>query len=133
MRTLLLLCFLSACSGMTHAAGPVEIWSYAFITTEAQGPVGGEGSAIFKPVGDSLEGPMWSVDHRLGFRLKFSVKENSVVAILTPEKDSSQKIELHGTATQAPEPDGKGCAVHMSLVNGVHHVLLQHYVEKCAI
>jgi hypothetical protein len=132
MRTLLLLCLLSSYPGIVHAAAPVEIWWYAFITTEAQGPVGGEGKSIFKPVGESLEGPMWSVDHRLGFRLKFSVKESAVNAILTPEKDPGQQIELHGTATQAPEPDGKGCAVHVSLVNGVHHILLQHLIDKCA-
>lgn len=75
---------------------------------------------------------MWSVDHRLGFRLKFSIKENLVVAILTSEKNSSEKIELHGMAIQTPEPDGKGCAVRASLINGVHHVLLQRFIDKCA-
>jgi len=130
MRTLLLLCTLGASASATHGATPAEIWSYAFVTTDAEGPVGGEGSAIFKPVGESLEGPMWSVDHRLGFRLKFSVKDNSATAFLTPEK--GQEIELHGTATQTPESDGKGCAVQANVVSGVHHVLLRRVVKECA-
>ena len=132
MRTLLMLCVLGVSANVVYAAAPVEIWSYAFVTTDAQGPVGGEGSAIFKPVGDSLEGPMWSVDHRLGFRLKFSLKDNSVVAFLSPEKNSGQQVELRGTATQTPEPDGKGCALQASVVNGVHHVLLRRVVDRCA-
>jgi hypothetical protein len=131
MRTLFALCVLSAFP-VAAAADPVEIWSYAFVTTNAQEPIGGEGSAIFKSNDSGLEGPIWSVDHRFGFRLKFALKENTVVAVLTPEKEPKHEIELHGMATQTAEPDGKGCSVQVSLTNGVHHLLLQRFINKCA-
>ena len=132
MRTLFVFFVLCTLPIATEAAGPVEIWSYAFVTTNGTEPIGGEGSAIFKPNDIGLEGPMWSVDHRLGFRLKFALKGSAFIGIFIPEKDPKHEIELHGTGTQTPEPDGKGCSVQVDLTNGIHHVLLQRFIEKCA-
>ena len=131
MKTFSLGCMLCLFVANATATGPVEIWSYAFVTAGAQEPIAGQGSAIFKPDGTGLEGPMWSQD-RVAYRLKFSLKGDAVVADLTPEKNPSGEIHLEGSATQTHEADGKGCSIQVRLVNGLHYVLLQRFVDKCA-
>lgn len=125
---LFLLAFLG---GSAHAEN-VEIWSYAFVTVPAgeQQPIGGDGSAIFKPVEGQREGPMWSHD-RTGYRLKFTTSGQSASAVLTPEKKTGAEVRLEGSVTETPEANGKGCSVVARLTNGVHYVLLQRYADPC--
>jgi hypothetical protein len=119
--------------GSVTATGPVQIWSYTFTTIPADSkqPVTGEGSAIFKPDNDWLEGPMWSHD-RLGYRLRFVISGKSATAILTDDKNPSAKVQLEGPVKETPESDGKGCSVVARLTNGLHSVVLQNYAEKCS-
>jgi hypothetical protein len=120
-------------SGGAKAAGPVQIWSYAFVTVPADSPqpVSGDGSAIFKPDNGWLEGPMWSHD-RTGYRLRFIISGKSATAILTAEKDPSARIQLEGPVIETPESDGKGCSVVARLSDGVRFVSIQNYAEKCS-
>ena len=131
MRTLFALLALCAFTGEARG-DPMEIWSYAFVTANEEQPIGGEGSSIFKQSGTSLEGPMWSVDHRFAYRLRFGLKGATIVALLWPEKDPDHQIEFRGEALQTPDPDGKGCLIRIALTNGSHHVLLQRSVAECA-
>jgi hypothetical protein len=116
-----------------QATGPVQIWSYAFVTfpTDSPQPISGDGSAIFKSENGWLDGPMWSHD-RTGYRLRFAISGKSATAVLTTEKDPSAKIQLEGPVSETPESDGKGCSVVARLTDGVRFVLVQNYAEKCS-
>jgi len=113
----------------SHAAGPVEIWSWGFVTLKADEPTAGSGASIFKPVEGWLVAPLHVRDGAT-LHVKVALKKEAGTAVLTTE--NGQEITLEGPVLQVRQADGKSCSVHARLSNGSNYLLLQHYLEKCA-
>jgi hypothetical protein len=118
-----------SCGYPSHAAGPVEIWSWGFVTLKPDEPTAGSGASLFKPVDGWLVAPLHVRDGPT-LHVKVALKKDSASAVLTTE--NGQDITLEGPVTQVRQADGKGCSLHARLSNGSHYLLLQRYLEKCA-